>query len=73
MTPKDSQAKVVTDINMTESLMLMRSKTRLYIVRGVRQGNTLSITLFNLALNYIIKTSDIRGNTSTAMVQIMHM
>jgi hypothetical protein len=27
-----------------------------------RQGNALSVTLFNLAFDYIIKKSDIRGN-----------
>jgi hypothetical protein len=53
MTPEDSKAKVVTDINMTESFN---------INVAVRQGNALPVTMFNLALDYIIKKSDIRGN-----------
>jgi len=43
---KDSQAKVVIENNMTE---------RFNVNVGVRQGDTLSVILLNLALDYSIK------------------
>jgi hypothetical protein len=53
MTLEDSKARVVTENNMTESFN---------INVGVRQGDALSVTLFNLVLDYIIRKVDTRGN-----------
>lgn len=61
MTCGDSQAKAVIQNNMRESFR---------VNVGVRQGDALSVILFNLLLNYIIQKLDIRGNISTKMVQI---
>jgi hypothetical protein len=36
---------------------------------GVRQGDALSVIVFNLVLDYIIKQLDIRENISTKVVQ----
>jgi hypothetical protein len=55
------QAKVIIENNMTEIFN---------VDVGVRQGDTLSVTSFKVVLDYIIKKLDIRGNTSTKMVQI---
>lgn len=61
MTLEDSQAVVVAENNMTESFNVNIE---------VRQGDALSVILFNLVLGYIIKKLDSRGNVSTKMVQI---
>jgi len=37
---------------------------------AVRQGNTMSVILFNLVLDYIMKKLVIRRNISTKMVEI---
>jgi len=52
-TLKDCQVRVVIENNMTQSF-----NTNV----GVRQGDALSVTLFNLVLDYIIRKLDIRGN-----------
>ena len=53
MALEDSQARVVIENNVTESFN---------IDVGVRQGDALSVTLFNLVLDYIRRKLDIRGN-----------
>jgi hypothetical protein len=61
MTLEESQAKVVTENNMPESFN---------VDVGVRQGDALSVIVFNLVLDYIIKKFDIRENILTKVVQI---
>jgi hypothetical protein len=51
MTLEDSQARIVTENNMVESFN---------IKVGVRQGDALSVTLFNLVLGNIIRKLDVR-------------
>jgi hypothetical protein len=40
---------------------------------GVRQGDTLSVILCNLTLDYIIKKFDTRGNVSAKWYRSMRM
>ena len=56
-----TQARVVIENNMTESFN---------ISVGVRQDDALSVTLFSLVLDYIIKKLDIKGIVSTTMAHI---
>jgi hypothetical protein len=52
MTPEDSEAKVVMENNMTECFN---------VIIDVIQGDALSVMLFNLVLDYIMKKLFIRG------------
>ena len=61
MTFEDSQARVVIENNMRESFN---------INVGVRQDDALSVTLFSLVPDCIIKKLDIRGNVSTTMAHM---
>jgi len=61
MTLEDFQGKVVIEDNMTGCFNANV---------GLRRGDVLSVILFNLLLDHVIKKLDIRGNISTAMVQI---
>ena len=61
ITLEEYQAKVVTENNMPQSFN---------VDVAVRQGDALSVIVFNLVLDYIIKKLDIRENISTKVVQI---
>jgi len=61
MTLEESQAKLVTENNMPESFN---------VDVGVRQGDALSVIVFNLVLDYIIKKFDIRENI---LIKVVHI
>jgi len=61
ITLEDFQGEVVIEDNMTRC-----SNANV----GLRRCDALSVILFHLVLDHIINKLDIRGNTSTAMVQI---
>jgi hypothetical protein len=61
MTLEGYQASVIIENNVTE---------RFNINVGVRHGDALSFSLFNLVLDYIIEKLDIRGNVSATIAHI---
>jgi hypothetical protein len=61
LTLEDVEGKVVIENNMTGCFIANV---------GLRRGDALSVILFNLLLDNIIKKLDIRGNISTAVFHI---